>query len=1440
MTAIPQTRSGCWIPFGPDPLPASIAAASGGGGGGKRRHAGSSAGGGGAAGAMHFTSAAADGTLPSRYLRKTLLYSDLPWDVSFYDMSVSPAPFGGPIAVYARGSSVIEVYTAAGRYMTEFPIPSMLTSPNLGHGAGSSVVAGSSSAARLLSKAGIVAMGWDAEETLMVLTETCQVYFYRLSMSTAGCEMATLDHLNNRLGPAGGDGADADAADRTNAHLRGGDEGAPFLLVGCDEPPASLLEADGEPFDICFASIGPWGVLVQDQDRRLRGISVAERRAPRYFSADLSSYLDDDIGAIDVLPTDEGSNELVFVIAPSRGDRRPRAVLKKGKRAEEGPSDSNQHVTNTLLLVRCDVSAPLEEEAVGGELFPLPPPHDVTVLNLFIPDGVSNLRCDKAGEKVALYTHGGDVIVMDSGFSRVLFRYRVGISRRPSPFLWVGPDVLLLQFSMCDFDFTGGGDGAADDGVGDGGGDGDGYDDGPSDDVTLLLCVDKATHDATRRLASQLDEVALNPAIISTAAPVVPAGGRRSMSQSPPRGGGRRGGGERADGGLARHASLFGDGGGEYGEASGKALAHRLGFPQTAGSGHIFHYLRWADEGGLCKVVPEADGVRLITERASYMLEWIPQCVAEVQRPPSVASLVGGIGLAHPETGTLLGHLSAAAATAGAGAADLSAFALPCHFLSPPAQLVQHYHAYVIGQDVAGLTRAKALVASLRTDEAYADLLGTLLNAALHEWDVAVQERLLRVAAFAMSECTVWGPAAAGGGGAVSAADGGADHTGSGAISHHHEYAEKLRLLRILNALRHTDCGIPLSLRQFEVLTGSCAYDNKITAHVIIDRLVNRHSFKLALTVAAEVKVKPQPILVKWSCVKVMAAPSYASDAEIRQQLAAVMAYAPGATLTDTAMTAFRARRTTLAVNLLDDDPKPHSKVILFLRINSDAIALERACDANDSDLVFLVLLKMLMGAQRRQQQLQVQQQGQGGGGGPTNGYFVNYDYDGMLTMRGGGNSFSERADDSGGSFRGYADNSAYDGIINALALRDGAPLRSLSVLSRAVGRWEGIVAKFRRDQGRSCWAGYRLLHRLVSGDDDVWYCGRSRNGHHHGSSAAEAHGDGDGDADAGDGAHSAAACDSDDGDSDGEEVEVVSDDTEEDEAEEEVDEDAMSLEEQEAYMKKAMAKRKRRLDRRKRRAALEEKLKAKKAKGKDKKEKKPKKAPRPPPPPKETTGSVRLAVGAYDALSTEQIASVIVRLNTPPASALAASDANYLRLHNSLLMEHAAIVREHGDTMGITEDDLKGKSVLGTIGLCLERGLEQRAGELKAKFHIKEASFWHLKIRSLVKARRFAELDAFARAHDPKFTKSPIGWLPFIDALNAVGGQEDRMVAYIDKLPSTVAKVTWFASIKRYGKAADAAYKDDEVGMLQQLLSYPDMDRAVRDYIQAYIKALS
>ncbi|KAF8599358.1 vacuolar protein sorting-associated protein 16 [Ceratobasidium sp. AG-I] len=207
-----------------------------------------------------------------------------------------------------------------------------------------------------------------------------------------------------------------------------------------------------------------------------------------------------------------------------------------------------------------------------------------------------------------------------------------------------------------------------------------------------------------------------------------------------------------------------------------------------------------------------------------------------------------------------------------------------------------------------------------------------LIDAAGREWDTVWQRKLLSAAAFGRAFLDMYDPT---------------------------DFVAMGKTLKVLNAARYYEVGIPITFAQ---------YQHTEAAHLIA-RLTARNEHLLALRIAEFLDRPPDAVLKHWACAKIAksgrakgeesdVAPD-AADAEVCRTIVDKFRSTPGASFADIARRAWELGRGRLATMLLDHEPRPGEQVPLLLQMKEDRMALVKAVDSGDTDLVYLVLLQL-------------------------------------------------------------------------------------------------------------------------------------------------------------------------------------------------------------------------------------------------------------------------------------------------------------------------------------------------------------------------------------------------------------------------------------------------------------------------------------------------
>jgi hypothetical protein len=237
---------------------------------------------------------------------------------------------------------------------------------------------------------------------------------------------------------------------------------------------------------------------------------------------------------------------------------------------------------------------------------------------------------------------------------------------------------------------------------------------------------------------------------------------------------------------------------------------------------------------------------------------------------------------------------------------------------SPPALLFDALEAFE-SEDA----KADENIRSIREKESLDQAIEACIDAAAHEFDTFTQRKLLRAAAFGKLYLDEYSPDA---------------------------YVDMCRTLRVLNQVRDPEVGMPLSYTQFM----------KLSPEVLIDRLTNVHHHHLASRICQYLRIPQDKVLVHWACTKIRSIGAEdltdeALAAAIHSKLSAV----PRISYAQAAQTANSLGRPDLTTMLLDYEPRASDQVPLLLKMGREEIALKKAVESGDSDLVFLVILHL-------------------------------------------------------------------------------------------------------------------------------------------------------------------------------------------------------------------------------------------------------------------------------------------------------------------------------------------------------------------------------------------------------------------------------------------------------------------------------------------------
>lgn len=200
------------------------------------------------------------------------------------------------------------------------------------------------------------------------------------------------------------------------------------------------------------------------------------------------------------------------------------------------------------------------------------------------------------------------------------------------------------------------------------------------------------------------------------------------------------------------------------------------------------------------------------------------------------------------------------------------------------------------------------------------DAVSSCIAAAGHEFNVHWQKQLLKAASFGKTVLD---------------------------LSDSDDFVSMTQSVRILNAVRSHEVGFPLSYDQYIWLG----------PERLIKRLIARREYALALRISDFMRLPRSGIYSHWAMQKVRVG-SEDDDALCRHIVKRVAGQAD-ISFEQIARAAHQEGRKNLAIQILDYEKSAAHQVPLLLAMDEDTIALDKAIDSGDTDLILFVLLKL-------------------------------------------------------------------------------------------------------------------------------------------------------------------------------------------------------------------------------------------------------------------------------------------------------------------------------------------------------------------------------------------------------------------------------------------------------------------------------------------------
>lgn len=161
------------------------------------------------------------------------------------------------------------------------------------------------------------------------------------------------------------------------------------------------------------------------------------------------------------------------------------------------------------------------------------------------------------------------------------------------------------------------------------------------------------------------------------------------------------------------------------------------------------------------------------------------------------------------------------------------------------------------------------------------------------------------------------------------------------------EFVEMTEKLRVLKAVRDYKIGLPISYEQYL----------RLTPARLVERLTNRYEYLLAIRISDYLQIPADNIYVHWASQKVRV--SAADDEAVCKLIVQRLDGKPGISFEAIAQAAYDEGRTHLATQLLNHEPRAGKQIPLLLDMEEDEIALDKAIESGDDDLVYYVLLHL-------------------------------------------------------------------------------------------------------------------------------------------------------------------------------------------------------------------------------------------------------------------------------------------------------------------------------------------------------------------------------------------------------------------------------------------------------------------------------------------------
>jgi len=160
-------------------------------------------------------------------------------------------------------------------------------------------------------------------------------------------------------------------------------------------------------------------------------------------------------------------------------------------------------------------------------------------------------------------------------------------------------------------------------------------------------------------------------------------------------------------------------------------------------------------------------------------------------------------------------------------------------------------------------------------------------------------------------------------------------------------FVNACKTLRVLNAVRDFEVGIPLTYEQLQ----------KLTMNGLITRLMQQNKHLLAVRICESMGLSPRRVYTHWACQKVC--DPRVDESTIGGQIRSMLQDKPGIPYAEIAEAAFTAHHVDLATKLIEYEPRACDQVPLLYKMGKYDIALDKALESGDTDLAYDVIQKL-------------------------------------------------------------------------------------------------------------------------------------------------------------------------------------------------------------------------------------------------------------------------------------------------------------------------------------------------------------------------------------------------------------------------------------------------------------------------------------------------